>query len=569
MCPQVEHQTRAVETPVLIVGAGPIGLSVAMDLAWRGIGCAAVDMGDGSVDLSRGGMVAARTMEYYRRWGITPLVPTAGFPQDYELDMVYCTGLGGHLLEREEYPSQRGQPRPPESPEQRTWCPQLFLDPVVARAVAGRPNARMLYRHRFESYQERSDHIVARVTGIETGVSFDIRSRYLVAADGAASGIRAMTGIEQEGNPNLGYSINIYFRAPDLLKRSPMGEAERYILVGPDGTWGNITVVDGRENWRLTVMAGKEKVDLDAFDPRAKVARAIADESIPFEVTAVRPWRRSELICKTFRAGRVFLAGDAAHTMSPTGGFGMNTGVIDAANLGWKLEAALAGWAGEELLDSYTSEQRQVALRNAAASTHNFNLWTEVKALCGPILDETPAGDAARREVGRRMKQGLRIEWECLGVQLGYRYEDSPICVSDGTPPVPDPISEVVQTARPGARAPHVWLSDGRSTLDLFGRGFVLLRLGPNPPDTDPVAVAAAARGVPLRVVTIADPAVAGAYDARLVLVRPDGHSAWRSDAPPDDAGELIDIVRGAARGGPQKRDRTPTRASETAEVAG
>jgi hypothetical protein len=265
----------------------------------------------------------------------------------------------------------------------------------------------------------------------------------------------------------------------------------------------------------------------------------------------------------------VFLAGDAAHTMSPTGGFGMNTGVIDAANLGWKLEAALAGWAGEELLDSYTSEQRQVALRNAAASTHNFNLWTVVKALCGPILDETREGEAARREVGRRMKEGLRIEWECLGVQLGYRYEDSPICVPDGTPPVSDPVSEVVQTARPGARAPHVWLSDGRSTLDLFGRGFVLLRLGSNPPDVGAIAAAAEARGVPLRVVTIADPAVAEAYEATLALVRPDGHSAWRGDAPPDDAGALIDIVRGAARGERQRRGRASARFSETAEVAG
>jgi hypothetical protein len=251
--------------------------------------------------------------------------------------------------------------------------------------------------------------------------------------------------------------------------------------------------------------------------------------------------------------------------MSPTGGFGANTGVIDAANLGWKLEAALSGWGGAHLLDSYTPEQRQVALRNAAASTHNFHLWTELKALCGPILDETPEGEAVRREVGSRMKKGLRIEWECLGVQLGYRYDDSPICIPDGTPPVPDPISEVVQTAKPGARAPHVWLSDGRSTLDLFGRGFVLLRLGDSPPDVFAFERAAAERNVPLRVESITDAAVAEAYEAKLVLVRPDGHSAWRSDAPPRDAGEVIDIVRGAKTAGGS--ERATAGASEREEV--
>ncbi|MGH6923773.1 MAG: FAD-dependent monooxygenase [Propylenella sp.] len=564
----MKRQPSVVETPVLIVGAGPIGLSVAMDLAWRGVGCTIVDLGDGSVDLSRGGMVSARTMEYYRRWGLTRLVPKAGFPQDYKLSMVYCTGLGGHLLEREEYGSQSEQPRPAESPEQRTWCPQLFLDPLVARALAQHASATMLYHHRFESYAERPEHIAARVTDTGSGRSLEIRAQYLVAADGAASGIRAMAGIEQEGNPNLGYSINVYFRAPELLKRNPMGEAERYILVGPEGTWGNITVVDGRENWRLTVMAGKEKVDLDAFDSRAAVRRAIADDTIPFEVTAVRPWRRSELIAKTYRAGRVFLAGDAAHTMSPTGGFGMNTGVIDAVNLGWKLQAALQGWAGERLLDSYTVEQRQVAIRNARASTHNFHLWTALKALCGPILDETTEGEAARREVGRRMKEGLRIEWECLGVQLGYRYEDSPICVADGTPPAPDPISEVVQTARPGARAPHVWLSDGRSTLDLFGRGFVLMRLGRKPPDVSAIVEAASERGVPLRVETIAEPAVADEYEGKLVLVRPDGHSAWRTDAQPKDSCALIDVVRGAGKSPARRRRQAAAGATAAEELS-
>jgi hypothetical protein len=220
--------------------------------------------------------------------------------------------------------------------------------------------------------------------------------------------------------------------------------------------------------------------------------------------------------------------------------------VIDAVNLGWKLEAMLAGWGGPQLLDSYTVEQKQVAIRNAGFSTHNYNLWLGLRQICGPILDETPVGERVRREVGVKLKEALVDEWECLGVQLGYRYEDSPICIPDGTPPVQDPITRVIQTARPGARAPHAWLPDGRSTLDLFGRGFVLLRLGANPPAADAIVAAARTRGVPLSMIDLPSEEIAALYQAKLVLVRPDGHSAWRADMAPGNAGALIDAVRGA-----------------------
>jgi hypothetical protein len=261
-------------------------------------------------------------------------------------------------------------------------------------------------------------------------------------------------------------------------------------------------------------------------------------------VTAVRPWRRSEMTAKQFRFGRIILAGDAAHTMSPTGGFGMNTGIIDTVNLGWKLQAALEGWAGPALLDSYQVEQLQVVHRNSGASTHNYNIWVGLKAMCGPVLDETPEGERTRRAVGKHLKDGLREEWECLGVMLGYRYDNSPICVADGSAPPPDPISEYFPSARPGSRAPHAWLKDGRSTLDLFGRGFVLLRFGTQ--DVGALVAAARAQRVPLEVVDIDSPEIALLYERRLVLVRPDGHVAWRDDTPPDDAARLMQIVRGA-----------------------
>jgi hypothetical protein len=268
---------------------------------------------------------------------------------------------------------------------------------------------------------------------------------------------------------------------------------------------------------------------------------------VAFELIAVRPWRRSELTAQTFRDGRIFLAGDAAHTMSPTGGFGMNTGLIDAVNLSWKLDAVMRGWGGGHLLDSYEIEQKPVARRNALASTHNYKLWVGLKQMCGPILDKTPQGEKVRREAGRRLKETLREEWECLGVQLGYRYEDSPICVPDGSASPPDPITQYIPSARPGSRAPHAWLPDGRSLIDRFGRGFVLLRFGPDSPAAEALIAAARTRGVPLQAFDIASPAIAALYGAKLVLVRPDGHSAWRSNDVPVDPVQLIDVVRGAA----------------------
>ncbi|MFI5011671.1 MAG: FAD-dependent monooxygenase [Hyphomicrobiales bacterium] len=544
----VKHASRSLDTEVLIVGAGPIGLAMAMELAWRGIACAIIDQGDGTIDLPRGAMVAARTMEFCRRWGIADRVAKAGFPQDYKLDIVYCTSLAGHLLEREPYPAEQDRIVPPESPHRRTWCPQLQFDPMLARAVGERDCAKFRYKSRLDRFQDRGDHIHARARDLLRDEDFDIDAQFLIGCDGSASLVRQAADIEQEGNPTLGYSINIFFRSPRLLSSHDKGEAERYLFVGPEGTWGNITVVDGKETWRLTVLGSPEKMDLTAFDARAEVRRAIGRDDVAFDLIAVKPWRRSELIAKSYRAGRVFLAGDSAHTMSPTGGFGMNTGVVDAVNLGWKIEAALAGWGGNALLDSYADEQRPVAIRNARASTQNYHLWTSLKRHCAHILDDTPEGEAARRVVGREMRAGLAVEWECLGVQLGYRYDPSPVCVSDGTDAPPDPISAYVPTARPGSRAPHAWLPDGRSTLDLFGRNFVLLRLGSEPDSPASIVTAARQRSVPLNVVDVTSPEIAQLYGARFVLVRPDGHTAWRGDRLPENPGVLLDIVRGAAR---------------------
>ena len=258
-------------------------------------------------------------------------------------------------------------------------------------------------------------------------------------------------------------------------------------------------------------------------------------------------WVRRELVADSYGTARVFIAGDAAHLMSPTGGFGMNTGIGDAVDLGWKLEAVLRGWGGDALLRSYDAERRPVGLRNVAEASRNLRRMLATRErLPGPeIFQPGAANDDARREYGGWFAAIMQHEWFANGVMLGYRYDNSPIVWPDGTLPPPDLSHPYVQTARPGARAPHVWLADGRSTLDLFGRGFTLLRLGADASSGECLARAAMQRNVPLSCTTLVEPRVLDAYQRRLVLVRPDGHVAWRGDSEPDDAGALIDTARG------------------------
>ena len=544
---------ESIETSVLVVGAGPIGLSTAIDLGWRGIDCVLLEQGDGVLDHPKVGFIAVRTMEFCRRWGIVERIRACGFPDDFKLDVVYCTSMTGHLLEREPYPSQGELAPPPESPEKKQRCPQLWFDPILARVAGELDSVKLRYQCRLDSFEQGAGHVTAQAVDLGTGAPLTIRAQYLVGCDGMTSAIRRQLGIGRQGKV-LTYSAGYLLRIPDFFSLHRLGQAERYIFVGPLGAWGNFTVVDGKDLWRLTLIGSDAQTDFPDADAAAHVRRALGRDDVPFEILTFKPWRRTELIADRFRDGRVFLAGDAAHTMSPTGGFGMNTGIGDSVDLGWKLEAVLRGWGGPRLLDSYEIERRPVAIRNASAATTYFRAWQSA-ADCSAILEDSPEGKRTRRAVGEHLRSALLGEWESMGVQIGYRYEDSPICVRDGTPAPPDKFMEYIATTRAGARAPHAWLPDGRSTLDLFGRGFALLRLGAAAPDPGPLVRAARSRGVPLSVTQIDAPAIAALYERKLVLVRPDGHVAWRGDTLSGDAKALLDTVRGAGRQQPVQAD--------------
>ena len=537
--------------PVLVVGGGPVGLALAGDLGWRGIRCLLIEQSDGSIYQPRMDLVGIRTMEFCRRWGLVGAVEASPYPRDYAQDNIYLTGMTGYELGRERFPGIGQAPPPKESPQRRERCPQNMFDPILRAFAAAQPTVTLRYRTRLVSFTQSADAVTATVENADTGVREEILAQYIVGCDGARSLVRESLGLAMRGNPVLTYTTNVIFRCPHLLSLHDKGEAYRHIFIGPEGTWSTIVAINGRNEWRFSIIGGAEQREYSRPEIEAAIRRAVGRD-FDFEILSVLPWVRRELVAEHYRNGRGFIAGDAAHVMSPTGGFGMNTGIGDAVDLSWKLAAMFEGWGGDALLDSYSTERQPVGARNVTEAAGNLRRMLSVDPH-PDILDDTPQGAATREKVGREFSETMRREWFTLGIHLGYRYEASPICLPDGTAAPADDPKSYVPTARPGHRAPHAFLADGRSTLDLFGRGFVLLGFGADAAEAAPLLEAASKRKVPISFAAIAEPHIAALYERRFVLVRPDGHVAWRDDRIPAEPLRVIDVVRGA--GNPCKMD--------------
>ena len=538
--------TQESKVPVLICGGGPVGLALAIELGLREVQCMLVEQGDGAVPVPKMSQLSTRTTEFCRRWGIAEQVKKAAWPENHPGDFVYITSMTGHELFRRKYPSYAERGGLNFTPEGARQCPQIFFDPILLQRAASLPNVTLRHRTRLDSFVEESEGVRAQITDLTSGRSETIIATYLVGCDGFDGYVRKALGISVQGSGVLSFSISIFFRSSELASLHDKGWAKFYRMVDEAGHWSDLVAIDGRELWRLTLLDLDPNTDMESFDVDASLRRA-AGVNFSYEIISVLPWRRRESIADRYRKGRVFIAGDAAHQCSPTGGLGMNTGLQDAVDIGWKLAAVLAGWGGELLVDSYEAERRPVALSHVTSSTR---MYQQTIALPGgsAICEKSPDGEKVRRQFAEayraQHKAGMNVISE--NVKLGYCYENSPVIWPDGTTALPEDGSEFTATARPGSRAPHAWVSDGRSTLDLFGGGFVLLRFGQNPPDATKLVSAATLRGVPLNIIDIDNLNVAELYERRLILVRPDGHVAWRDDVCPSDPIALMDRVRGA-----------------------
>jgi 2-polyprenyl-6-methoxyphenol hydroxylase-like FAD-dependent oxidoreductase len=436
---------------------------------------------------------------------------------------------------------------PPESPATRERCPQNFFDPVLRDFATSQDGVELRYSIEYLSLEQDQDGVSARLRNLQTGEDFTVRSRFLVACDGGNSVVRKQLGIEMHGAGLLTYTTNVIFEAKGFNALHDKTPGYRYMFIDQNGAWGTIVAIDGRDRWRMSIIGDKTPQPFYTADECRQFAYKMVGCEFDMTVLSVMPWIRSELVAERYSEGRVILCGDACHRTSPTAGLGMNTGIGDAVDLSWKLSALLQGWGGPGLVQSYDAERIPIAQRIAQFSTGNLSTMKGAIA-GGPLFEDSNEGRETRRRLRRYFDDGLRREWFSLNMHLGNRYTNSPIIEYDE---IEDPAVIEAEyreaivynpSSRPGARAPHAWMRDGSSTLDLFGKGFVLLTFT----EVDHAAAkqvfepAAQAQGVPLKVVHVKQPDIANLYDRRFVLVRPDGHVAWRGEDLPTDVAKSL-----------------------------
>lgn len=537
-------------TDVLVAGAGPVGLALAIELGRRGVGCLVVERND-RVGLSpRAKTTNVRTREHLRRWGIADALRQASpIPPDYPPTVVFATRMNGHELARFENAFNGRRERNELYSEEAQWVPQYTLEEVLRRHASSLPGVHIQFDTELDGLEQDGEGVWAHLNDVRTGARRTVRCAYLVGADGARSRVREAIGARMEGTGAMARNYNIVFRAPDLARRHALGPAIMYWMVNPDVP-ALLGPMDDRDLWFF--MATKLPGDIDpaTVDPAELIRRGTGLHDLAVEVVRTDPWVAHSLVADTYRQGRVFLAGDACHLHPPFGGFGMNMGVGDAVDLGWKLAATLQGWGGEALLDSYTAERRPVHERTINEAVTNYA--TVGNQLVRPALEDAgPQGDQARADAGAAVRASKEREFRTLGLVLGARYDNSPVVAADGTQPPPEQVGEYVPSACPGGRAPHAWLADGSSLFDHFGPGFTLLMTeGLAADGADGVGAlldAASRHGVPMTLCAPGDPRLRSLYGARFALLRPDQHVAWRGDVLPDNPGPLLDRVTGSA----------------------
>ena len=546
--------TDVLETPVLIIGGGPTGLCLAMDLADRGVDCTVIELRPaGEPPSVKCNHVSSRTMEQFRRLGFVKEVRDAGLPADYPNDVVIRTRATGHELTRIHIPCRRDRYVDRSGPD--GWWPtpepphrinQLCLEPILFANATARPRINLLNRTEFRGLVQDEAGVTADVCDLETGRPFSIRARYLAGCDGGASQVRREIGSKLSGREAIQRVQSSYIRAPDLLGRISKPDAWMSYLYAPERA-GNLVAIDGRETWLIHNYLLPHEPDFDSVDRDACI-RLLLGVGAAFEYDLLRKedWIGRRLVADRFHDRRVFICGDAAHLWVPYAGYGMNAGIADALNLSWKLAARLSGWAPEAILAAYEAERQPITDQvSRFAMNHAEQAIRERTTVPADIEDDTPEGEESRRQVGAAAYQLHVQQFACAGLNFGYYYDASSLVAGDGEAPPPYTMYDYTPSTVPGCRTPHFWLKDGRSLYDAMGPDFTLLRFHPSA-DVSGLVRAAADSGLPLTVLDIEADDVPEAHHHRLVLSRPDGHVAWRGDQPPADPKRLIDQVRGA-----------------------
>ena len=547
-----------IQSPVLIAGGGPVGLTLALALSRQDIRSIVVNDRLNTTTHPKLDVVNCRSMEIYRQLGLAETIRAHGNPPDANQYSAFAASASGpfyavmstrHMIyqpvaqAREAISKTSDGSLPLESMQRIS---QMYLEPVLLDAAKADPLIDLRFGFRLYGFEQDETGVTARAQHIENEDSFQVRAQYLIGCDGPASMVRNFLNIDYDGTRDLiGELFIIHFRSSEVAQLYPNRQPYWHTWLRRPGFFGLLVSPDaGRDDFVL-----HRPFVPRPGEPLEEIIDKALGSKLKYEIVQSGPWRPQFLVANSLGRGRVFLAGDATHLYMPTGGLGMNTGITEAHNLAWKLAACLNGWGGAALMQSYEAERLPVARRNREHVKKCASAVFESQFHCVPdALTESEAGAKARAAMASEFETKVSRLYESLGIEIGYRYADSPvICPDDEGQPAYEEI-RYLPTTTPGARLPSVFRDNGTALFDqLATDGFTLLVLGAGIDEAAPMEVAARTAALPLTVLPVDEPSIRTAYGHRFVLVRPDQHVCWRGEHVPANCAGIIDIIRGAA----------------------
>ncbi|WP_350247601.1 FAD-dependent monooxygenase [Rhodococcus sp. D-6] len=537
--------------PVVISGAGPVGMILALELSLHGIRSTLVERAPQTTQFPKMDLTNARSMELLDRLGLVEEIRAVGVAPQHSHDVVFCTSMAGPQVGRWHYPgvdemsqwiSSKNDGTTPAQAWQRVT--QIEVEKLLMKRCLADPDIEVLRPWRVSAVTQDDDGARVEITSLTDATVLTLEADYVVGCDGASSVVRRAMNLNMEGERGVITFCQVHFKSRDLKTLHAHGQFWHTFFVG-SGV-GAIIAQDERDTWTLQTSTITDGVRTEEIDKQELLDTVCGRHLEIDEVLQSSIWHANVLVADRYRIGRLFVAGDAAHEVIPTGGYGLNTGIADAVNLGWKLAAVIQGYGSDGLLDSYETERRPVAVMARDWSFRHLGVHVKAQELADRALIES---DTAEAEEHRRVLEEYFTantgEHESFGVEMGYVYT-APVIVSDGSPVPENDGSSYIPTTVPGARAPHVRLSDGRAILDAYRHEFTIVSfIGESA--VQKLVDAAAAVGMPLQVLAIDDTNARSVYETDLVLVRPDGHVAWRGHSLPDDLRALIGTVTGRA----------------------
>jgi 2-polyprenyl-6-methoxyphenol hydroxylase-like FAD-dependent oxidoreductase len=546
--------TLKFDSDVLVVGAGPVGLTLATDLAQRGVTVLMAEIREFAQPPNvKCNHVSARSMENFRRLGVAAQLRDAGLPEDFPNDVVFRTSMTGMELTRIPIPSRKTRYAEKQGPDTGWDTPepphrinQIFLEPLLLKHAVAHDGVTLLNRTQVTDMVQDDEGVSVTLLNLDTQASKIVRVKYVAGCDGGSSFVRKKIGAKLEGTEMIQRVQSTYIRAPELIHQLPGKLAWCYYSVNTRRC-GTVFAIDGQDNWLVHNHLHPTEPEFDSVDRDESIRNILGvGPDFKYEIITKEDWVGRRLLANQFRDRRVFLAGDAAHLWVPYAGYGMNAGIADATNLAWLLDSVIKGWADASILNAYEAERHPITEQvSHFVMNHAQKMIKARRAVPHNIEAMDVEGEAARIATGSEAYDLNVQQFCCEGLNFGYYYEGSPIIAHEDEPAPAYSMGSFTPSTIPGCRAPHFWLANGQSLYDLFGKGYSLLRFDASA-DAQKLLDATQAQGIPMTLIDLsAEPNLPEAYQHKLVLCRTDQHVVWRGDSPPPSMPEFTKLLRG------------------------